>query len=254
MPGHPTGHFDFKAGERTRPVDIFFTALISAAHLSIVTSVWELGHNQRMEIRHLDFYCERLGPEFWAEPFNAWSNLGFILVGLWGIWQWRKNPAQRKALFFSLLIMVVGVGSFLFHTFADNRTHLADLIPIFVFCSCYLFYSFRHLLGMRTGLSSLLLVLFVGSMATLEFTVPKTVLNGSLLYLPPLVMLFYVGAKLKNRFYLAAATIFFVSLIFRTVDPSVCDGLPIGTHFIWHLLNSVCLGLLVKVSLQRKID
>ena len=26
----------------------------------------------------LDHYCERLGPGFWAEPFNAFSNAGFL--------------------------------------------------------------------------------------------------------------------------------------------------------------------------------
>ena len=34
----------------------------------------------------LDLYCERLGPEFWAEPLNAISNGGFI-VAAWLAWR-----------------------------------------------------------------------------------------------------------------------------------------------------------------------
>ena len=32
--------------------------------------------------RQIDAYCERLGPEFWAEPVNAVTNAGFVLVGV----------------------------------------------------------------------------------------------------------------------------------------------------------------------------
>ena len=30
----------------------------------------------------IDAYCERLGPGFWAEPLNAWTNLAFLLAAL----------------------------------------------------------------------------------------------------------------------------------------------------------------------------
>ena len=32
-----------------------------------------------VEQNHIDIYCERIGAEFWAEPLNAISNLGFIV-------------------------------------------------------------------------------------------------------------------------------------------------------------------------------
>ncbi|MFT7390517.1 MAG: hypothetical protein ACI9ZH_000740, partial [Paracoccaceae bacterium] len=30
----------------------------------------------------IDAYCERLGPQFWAEPVNAATNLAFLIGAL----------------------------------------------------------------------------------------------------------------------------------------------------------------------------
>ena len=41
-----------------------------------------------MNHNHIDIYCERLGPGFWAEPLNATSNLAFIVSATllaWGL-------------------------------------------------------------------------------------------------------------------------------------------------------------------------
>jgi glucose-6-phosphate isomerase len=35
---------------------------------------------------------------------------------------------------------------------------------------------------------------------------------------------------------LAAAGVYAMALVFRTLDQEVCPALPIGTHFLWHSL------------------
>ena len=42
-------------------------------------------------LRHVDLYCERTGPEYWAEPLNALSNLAFIAAGLWFLVKFRRE-------------------------------------------------------------------------------------------------------------------------------------------------------------------
>jgi hypothetical protein len=37
--------------------------------------------------------------------------------------------------------------------------------------------------------------------------------------------------------------IFSLSLVLRTVDAAICPAFPLGTHFIWHLLNGLVLYL-----------
>lgn len=51
---------------------------------------------------------------------------------------------------------------------------------------------------------------------------------------------------------LAAAGTFFVSLAFRTLDQWLCPCLPIGTHFLWHLLNGVLLYLTMKALILHR--
>ncbi|MBT6284482.1 MAG: hypothetical protein HOI96_04805, partial [Rhodospirillaceae bacterium] len=45
---------------------------------------------------------------------------------------------------------------------------------------------------------------------------------------------------------LMAAAIFAASLTFRTVDAPICAAVPIGTHFMWHLLNGCVLFIVVR--------
>ena len=42
---------------------------------------------------------------------------------------------------------------------------------------------------------------------------------------------------------------FVVSLAFRTMDQAVCPAFPLGTHFIWHLLNAGVLYILLRAAI-----
>ena len=67
----------------------------------------------------VDGYCERLGPGLWAEPVNAVTNAAFLVAAavMWwrcaGLWWSRALCAVLAA---------IGVGSGLFHTFANPLT------------------------------------------------------------------------------------------------------------------------------------
>jgi hypothetical protein len=55
---------------------------------------------------------------------------------------------------------------------------------------------------------------------------------------------------------LAASLVFMVSLTFRTMDRLWCQeigllGRAIGTHFLWHLLNSTTLYLLLLAAVRH---
>ena len=67
-------------------------------------------------------YCERgFDPAFWAEPFNAVSNGAFILAGLAAAVMLARSPRSDRALFewiLILLVLLIGTGSFMFHTYA----------------------------------------------------------------------------------------------------------------------------------------
>jgi len=62
----------------------------------------------------VDQYCERMGPEFWAEPVNAVTNLAFVLAALV---VWPRAVGLGRVL--AVILVAIGIGSFLFHTFAQ---------------------------------------------------------------------------------------------------------------------------------------
>ena len=55
----------------------------------------------------IDIYCERVGPDFWAEPLNAISNAAFLVAAYPAYGEWRrKTPDDRW-----LLVMVILVAT-----------------------------------------------------------------------------------------------------------------------------------------------
>ena len=48
---------------------------------------------------------------------------------------------------------------------------------------------------------------------------------------------FHARQRANDRYLLlAAAGVYALALVFRTIDHEVCSAFPIGTHFLWHTL------------------
>jgi hypothetical protein len=50
-----------------------------------------------------------------------------------------------------------------------------------------------------------------------------------------------------------AAIVGVCSLFCRAIDREVCDLFPVGTHFLWHMLNATLLYILLK-QLVRNVN
>lgn len=205
----------------------------------------------------VDLYCERTGPELWAEPLNALSNLAFFAAGLWGVWQVRKRGAGIFAEVLAWWVVAIGVGSSLFHTFANRGTVWADVLPIAGFTLAYTLFNLRRFLGMKWGKAIAIFVAFYAVAGLVTFAVPdwlREASNGTTGYLPPFLALAFFGAMVAasgNRagwYNLAGSAIFVVSVICRMIDPLVCGSFPLGTHFLWHILNGLMLGVLLAAT------
>ncbi|TIT22446.1 MAG: hypothetical protein E5W78_23295, partial [Mesorhizobium sp.] len=99
----------------------------------------------------VDLYCERTGPEFWAEPANALTNLAFLAAGLWGVREVRRRGTGIFAEALAWWVVAIGIGSALFHTFANHGTVWADVLPIAGFTLAYTLFNLRRFLGMKWG-------------------------------------------------------------------------------------------------------
>ncbi|CUA94978.1 ceramidase domain-containing protein [Pannonibacter indicus] len=203
----------------------------------------------------LNNYCERLDASFWSEPVNAITNASFILAALVAFLMWRKRaPDDWLALALILITLATGIGSFLFHTFANRWSLLADVIPIALFIHVYLFAALNRFLGLRwywaAGITGLF---FVASPFAGRLFAP--LVGSSAGYLPALAAIFVVAALVWRsnarlaKGLAAAGVVFAASLTFRTLDMPVCDSLALGTHFMWHILNGLVLFLLLRLLL-----
>lgn len=200
----------------------------------------------------LDEYCERLGPGLWAEPLNTTTNLGFVLAA-WAVWHLARHRRRDDGLLLAALLVVVGAGSTLYHTFATPLTRALDLIPILIFQLVFLGLYARRLIGAGRGVTAAGLVVFLA--VALSGHAAPDVLNGSLIYAPALIVLAALGiyhlthARREPALMLAAAGVFAISVTARTLDNALCGAWPYGTHFLWHLLNGVLLYLVARAYL-----
>jgi hypothetical protein len=206
----------------------------------------------------VDIYCERTTPEFWAEPVNALTN-GFFLLSAWLIWRRaRRVDALTPAVWLLLWLMfAIGIGSSLFHTFATQWAMLADILPILFFQLTYLWLYCREIAALRV-LPALAVVsgLLVAVLVMLPFS---QLMNGSLIYVPALLVLLILGIYHRARRrrepngLLLAGGVFLLSLTLRTLDNPVCSSLPLGTHFLWHTGNAVVLYLVMSGFIANRL-
>jgi len=196
----------------------------------------------------IDNYCERTDFSYWSEPVNALTNAAFLVAALI---MWQRTRGDRPPLATALIAILaaIGIGSYLFHTHAQRWSALADVIPILLFILTYIYAANRHFWNLGPWAALGLTLLFFPYAA---LTVPAFAaipgLGSSAGYAPvPLLILIY-SVLLRGRAPGTArgmaigAGILIVSLTARTLDEPLCRTLPLGTHFLWHILNGVMLG------------
>lgn len=209
----------------------------------------------------IDAYCERTGPEFWSEPLNAATNLAFILAAILPYIAMRRR-GQNDPLIAILcgIAFCVGAGSFLFHTFAERWAALADTVPILLFIVVFLYAAMNRLFRLNGIWAISATILAFGlSLFARSFGLSLTggTLNGSESYFPALALLggsallLALLGRAAARPVAIATAIFSVSLMARSADAGVCAYVPLGTHFIWHLLNGAMIAILLFTLLQH---
>lgn len=203
--------------------------------------------------QEIDGYCERLSPAYWAEPINAVTNAAF-LIAAFVMWRRVRGKGMPLAMALAVILATIGVGSYLFHTHAQAWAAMADVVPILLYILVYIFAINRDVWRFRPMIAAILTAMFI-PYAALTVPVFQLVpgLGGSAAYAPvPLLILIY-AFLLRNRVPDTArglaigAVILIVSITFRALDGPICAHMPLGTHFMWHILNAVMLGWMIEV-------
>jgi len=206
-------------------------------------------------------YCEQPLFQHFFEPLNTLTNLFFVLAGIILIFQLKKAKALTlPAIWLSSLLIIIGIGSLLWHLYRSDFTLLIDLIPIALFIFSYLVayvlkvthqVLFRILLIAGFFIYAPLITILVNRLS-LDFLG-----NGGAPYLVSIsylavIQLFNLWKKVPViRQSLVIVIVFFLSLLFRQLDMVLCDQIHFGTHFIWHILNAVTLYLMIRLLYIR---
>jgi hypothetical protein len=207
----------------------------------------------------VDNYCERTGPDYWSEPVNALTNAAFLVAALVMARRLRGHdlPLARAMV---AVLAAIGVGSFLFHTHANRLTGLMDVLPILAFILLYVFAATRDFLGARPWLAGLAVLAFFPYAAALVpvfARIPGVAVSAGYAPVPLLILVYALALRRRApetaRGMALGAGILVVSLFFRSIDQAVCDAFPLGTHFLWHLLNALMLGWMIEVYRRHNL-
>ena len=202
----------------------------------------------------VDNYCERTAPGLMNEPLNALTNLAFLVAAV-VIWQQLGKERRPITVALTVVLFVIGLGSGLFHTFATRWAGISDVLPILAFILLYIYGATRHILLMPVWMSlgATVLSFAYAPLATMAFSDLFPWLKGSAGYasVALLIVIYAVIARGKSvvtsQGLLIGAGLLAISIGFRTADYYVCGFVPFGTHFIWHILNAIMLGWMIRV-------
>lgn len=201
--------------------------------------------------QQVDGYCERLDSGIWAEPINLVTNLAFCLAALW-IWPQVRGMIWGQVL--AVILFLIGVGSGLFHSFAEAWAGAADVVPIIAYVLVYIALSHRIYWGHswpRTMIWVLLFFPYAAALIPVFQLVPG--LGGSAAYAPVPLLIAIHAYLLRHRLPQVArglaigVLILCLSILFRSLDEPICGIWPMGTHFLWHILNAVMLMHMIAV-------
>jgi hypothetical protein len=200
----------------------------------------------------VNIYCERTDASFWSEPINALTNLAFFIAA---ILLWSRAQGHGAVRLLAILIGLIGLGSFLFHTFGNRLTGLLDVFFIAVFIVAFA-YLLPRVSWQQTRLralgATLLAISFIAGVtawisnwrAALDWLPPGMYLGAWLILMIFAALTSRLGAskfdKSASRFLWLAAGLFAVSMTARQLDMPLCLSTG-GLHWLWHLFNACVL-------------
>lgn len=190
-------------------------------------------------------YAETNLKNFIAEPWNAVTSLAFLIPAFFWIVRLKNQYGKYKFLTFCIPLLIAGgLGSTLFHAFRVSKYLLMlDYLPIFILTAAVSIFLWKKVVLKWAYLLMIALPILAIRVFLSDFFSPHEAMNisyfitGTLIFLPALILLF------KTRFaglsdFLLSLVCFSLSLLFRKIDTQSVSYLPMGTHWLWHLLGA----------------
>ena len=208
-------------------------------------------------------YCEdfqAVSGVFPAEPWNTVSNGAIVLFGFATLYLVAKRTPRAYDLYLlGILLVVNGAGSFLWHGLRERWALTLDVLPGLLILFALVFCWMRRLSGYTATL------LFLAAFY-LAFAYSRTYWGITQRWVAVAPVVVVAGAWLiartamrDKRAALMGATALGTALLalgFRTADMAACAYIPMGTHFLWHIVlsGSVFIAVLMLMRLPVRIS
>lgn len=205
-------------------------------------------------------YCETaLNPlaTFPAEPVNTITSFVPAILGLLALVFLIRNQHKNPVAYtLAVLTILTGLGSVAWHSMRTELTLWIDWLPgaiyFMVFVFFWSYYAASRYLSVALGLLLLVLVFFV----------PFPVIQQYRLMIPAALLLIAFGLVFATWYRRRAAfgwalgmvAAAIVAITLRTLDLYVCDIIPVGTHFFWHIFLGMAAYAGVRVIVHLRPD
>ncbi len=188
---------------------------------------------------------------------NQISNIAFIIGAIYTWYTWKQhNSNDYFSLLLIILVALIGLGSFIFHTFPSDKTIWIDLIPIQIFGLSYFAYIGTKYFEASNLKIFLALVTFFFARQYWIVYMPRGAIGGGITHIPTLLLLLSCSILLLSKYkkfstmLLTAGTIYIIALITRAFDKQISLEFPIGAHWIWHILTALTASILIFATVQ----
>lgn len=225
-------------------------------------------------------FCENARDGFIKQPSNTFSNIGFIVIGLYVGWLAFKNDFSTKnkmtqTLFypsiFSSIVVFLGPGSMAMHASNGSYGGFTDLFSMFLLSGFTFSYAITRYFKLPKLIFNIILIICVSFCSWLfwqPFNKLDFILNITEIFFASFLLLAAVF-ELMNKYlkgnkinassgYWSIFTLllaFFIWNISRTQDSWWCnpDSLIQG-HAVWHLLCALAAFFLFRFYVSEEIE
>jgi hypothetical protein len=207
-------------------------------------------------------------PNFW----NMFSNIGILLVGIWGYfvlgWKWsqREFADWREMLPYAAMvtgIFLTGIGSSYYHWAPDNATNVWDRLPLTMIFTSIVSIILLERVGLKTALWSLGPLLLMGFGSVLYWIWTESLGRGDLRpyafvqFYPPvfiaMVLYFFRKPFPRIKDLLLIIAFYAVAKGFELGDLSLYQLTgTVSGHPLKHLFATLSVAWMVLILTKRK--
>ena len=200
-------------------------------------------------------FCEnpRLGMAM-LQPANSWSSFGYVLVGLFLIFEARGRAMATAfpvgaAITFGVGAITVGIGSVLLHATLTLWGQFADVLGMYLLGGFQLVYALAKVMNLKRGTAVALYVAVCAALVAVLIVEPEVRRWLFFVVLITALIIEIAFARPKRdgvilRFLLLGILAKAVAFTFWTLDQKLILCAPnslMQGHAIWHLLGAVAL-------------